>query len=80
MSKGPSIKDVGRDEGREGWSNAHTCGQREGVKDLADVRKLVLFLLFQHALQTLPVGDAYYSINCYSSDTICTTEYNMGWY
>src|SRR6218665_4000215 len=27
------------------WSNADTCGQREGVKDIADVRKLVLFFI-----------------------------------
>jgi len=38
-----------------------TSADREwgGVKDVADVRKLVFLLLFQHALQTLPVGDAY---------------------
>jgi len=34
--------------------------KREGVEDRADFRKLVLFfLVFQHALQTLPKGDAY---------------------
>src|SRR6218665_3249327 len=49
--KGPSIKDVRRDGGRGVWSNADTC--RQGVKDLAYVRKLVLSLLFQHASQTL---------------------------
>jgi len=40
------------------------CGQG-GVKDLADIRKLLLFLLFQHALQTLSIGDAYESISYY---------------
>jgi len=56
------------------WSNAVTNGQGEGVKDLADVRKLVLFLLFQHALQILPMNNDYESINCYSSYMICTTN------
>ena len=36
--------------------------------------------LFQHALQTLPMGDGYKSINYYLSYSICTTEYNMGWH
>jgi len=37
------------------WSNA----DRGGEKDLADVHNLVLFMLFQHALQTLSTSDAY---------------------
>jgi len=41
--------------------------RRRGVKDLADVHKISLLELFQLALQTLPMGDGYYSINCYSS-------------
>jgi len=41
--KGPSIKDVRRDGAGMVWSIADTCGQGEGVKDLADVRKLALF-------------------------------------
>src|SRR6218665_1405990 len=37
------------------WSNADTCGQGEGVKDLADVRKMALFytcfsMLCRHSL------------------------------
>jgi len=30
-----------------------------GVKILTDVRKLELFKLYQHALQTFPMGEAY---------------------
>jgi len=41
LAKGPSIKDVRRD----GGGGLITCGQGEGVKDLADVRKLVLFFI-----------------------------------
>ena len=41
----------------------------------------LLFKLFQHVLHTLYMGDAYiYIVNCYSSFTICATEYNFGWY
>jgi len=36
LKTGPSIKDV-RKDGVGVWSNGDTC--REGVKDLADVRK-----------------------------------------
>ena len=52
--KGQSVKDVRR-EGR-GFGHMRTG---EGVKDLADVCKLVLFLLFQYTLQTLSMDDAY---------------------
>src|SRR6218665_3514880 len=41
--------------GRGVWSNADTCGQGGGGgEDLADVCKLVLSLLFQHALWMMP--------------------------
>jgi len=57
LKTGPSIKDVRKDGGGV-RSNGDTC--REGVKDLADVRKDGTFLeLFQHALQTLPMDDGY---------------------
>ena len=37
-------------------------------------------LLFQFVLRMLSMGDAYVKIvNCYSSCTICATEYIMGW-
>ena len=52
-----SIKDVHR-EG-EVFGQIRTPVDRDGVKDCADVRKLEFFLLFQHALQTLPMGNAY---------------------
>ena len=47
-----------------------------GVKDLAAVCKLVPFSLFQYVLQMLSMVD----VNCFSSCTICATEYNMGWH
>ena len=54
LHQGLSIKDVHR-EGEGGYGQMRTGG---GVKDLADVRKMALFLeLFQHAL--LPMGDGY---------------------
>lgn len=54
--KGPSIKDVRKGEG---FGRMQTNAERGGVKDLTFVRKLVLFLLFLHVMQTLPMGDAY---------------------
>ena len=39
-------------------SNVNTSGLGERIKDHADVRKLVHFLLFQHVLLTLSKGYA----------------------
>ena len=47
LAVGPSINDVRRE--RRGFGHMRTGG---GVKDLADVRKLVLYILFQLALQS----------------------------
>ena len=55
LPKGPYIKDVRRDGGGC-RSNADRGGG--ACKDLADVRKLEHFKLFQHALQTVSMGDA----------------------
>ena len=58
-----------------GLGQMWTPADREGVKDFADIRKLVLFCI-------IPVcfADALYgwclSINC----TICATQYGMGWH
>ena len=50
IGKPSSIKDV-RKEGV--WSNADTCRQRERIKDLADVRKLVPFYYSSMVADTL---------------------------
>jgi len=58
-NKGPSIKDVHRDGGGRMVKCRHLL-TGEGVKDLADICKMALSLkLFQHALQTLSMGDGY---------------------
>ena len=59
IHKGPSIKDVSRDGGGDFWSHADRGGGG-GVKDLADVRKLVLFFIVSACFaDTLSVDDAY---------------------
>ena len=46
--------------GRGLWSNVDTCGQGRGVKNLADVCKLVLFFIVSACFaDTLYVDDAY---------------------
>ena len=42
LKQPPSIKSVRREGGGGVGQNAETFGPREGVKDIADVRKLVL--------------------------------------
>jgi len=64
------VTDVRR-EGRGIWSNADTCGQ--GDKGPCWRPQAGTFLLLQHALQTLLMGEAYQSINCYLSYMIYTT-------
>jgi len=61
--RGWSIKDVRRDGG-------HVGQMRTRVKALADVRKLVLFLLFHHVLQKL----------LFILYDLCHKEYNTGWH
>ena len=60
MKKGLGAVHKGRPQRRGGgYGQMRTLADR-GVKNLADVRKMALFLaLFQHALQTLPMGDGY---------------------
>jgi len=43
---------------RRGFGQMRKPADR-GLKDLVEVRMVVLFLLFQHALQTLLMGDSY---------------------
>jgi len=55
---GSSLKDICKEERRGVWSIADICEQGGGGKDLADVHKLIPFLLFLYVLQMLSVGDA----------------------
>src|SRR6218665_4152377 len=59
LNKGPSIKNVRRDGGEGVRLNANTCGQGGGQRTLRTSAIWQFFQLFHHALQTLPMDDAY---------------------